>query len=496
MRQADRQMEEEWHELFNQRQKRCDERICQGLLDNWREVVNHNASALSSLHELHYRCSEECQSRDDVLEEIEHFLKPSEADQRRRKELQQRINVAQNVCKEGICKDLRENAEKGVKYQKVTKLTVLYDQCMEECALNAEDLVDLLHELDMKLSYWSLFKSAKEAMTLEEARIFMAEIESELQLLIEKEQYSYDKLEELEKKSVHWSNFSQVRKRMSVEDALTYWTKVKDHFKVTEKPSAGDQNLYEELTNRINQTQSKCKKLIKTMVEENNRTIEVFEQLRNAYLQCMNETDMKVQNLDDLREEIMSKHEDWLDFIVDEIESLEARLSWEDNVLDYELLLKATLTLTKEEKELKQKLDARIREQYTNCKTGQCAHLLKAVFEAKVLKYQDIAVVRFANCMKECQTPVEGDKGKLHELHMKNEACKGMKKMREQESIMAALSHYEQLQLGGKGKDSTLAAEPIAQGFGGWDREVAMRANGSDPLGHEPPGLEVCLKVI
>ncbi|KFD60372.1 hypothetical protein M514_27457, partial [Trichuris suis] len=232
---VDQQVREEQQERLNNVEKPCDEQICQDLLDKWIGVVKHNRTAFAALVTLHVDCLDECrreeeypseqlaelglkydywrtylsnkvgttymtalqlwhgmitvlplqQARDDILEEIERFLKPSKADKRRRKELQERINTAENVCKQGICKDLREKVEKGVEYNIVTRLMVLHYECMEECTRNTQESLDLLVELDMKLSYWSFFKSVKEGMTLEEAETLMSEIKGEMQILME-----------------------------------------------------------------------------------------------------------------------------------------------------------------------------------------------------------------------------------------------------------------------------------------------------------------------
>ncbi|KFD60176.1 hypothetical protein M514_06427, partial [Trichuris suis] len=605
---VDQQVREEEQERLTKEEKPCDEQICQDLLDKWIGVVKHNRSAFGALVTLHADCLDECKTqdeyppeqlaelnlkydqwrnylsikdgltyrvapelwrgmigpfplqevRDDILEEIERFLKPSKADKRRRKELQERINTAENVCKQGICKDLREKVEKGVEYNMLTRLMVLHYQCMEECTRNTQESLDLLVELDMKLSYWSFFKSVKEGMTLEEAETLMSEIKGEMQILMEeyqqvdrierilkpsvmdqdlirelgkrvkkteetcsaedckalleepaegetrtqtydecmntcreKERYSYDKLEELEKKSVYWRNFSEVRKGRTVEDALTYWTEIRDQFKVTEKvllfssipclflqeqlqlekierilkPSTADRNLYKQLSNKTAEAAKDCGEIRKNIVEENDRTIGQFNKLMNAYDRCMNEAKMKEQKSFALRDEIRSKRGSWMEFANARTQSAEhIQTYWTDARVNYKLLeeederyeaalimlncvIKATLRLTKEETKLKEELNTRIREQYKSCATGECADLLKAVLKAKMVKQQDAAAARFTKCMTECETAVEEERGKLHELRVKNHRCKSMKRMREQESITAALWHYEKDQL-------------------------------------------------
>ncbi|CDW53092.1 hypothetical protein TTRE_0000135501 [Trichuris trichiura] len=287
--------------------------------------------------------------------------------------------------------------------------------------VNAEDSLDLLNELDMKLSYWSYFKSVEEALTLEEAETFLSEIKSELQLLMEehqqldrierilkpsvadlhlqhelekrikkveetcstedckalleeptegetrtqtydecmkqcreKEQYPYDKFEELEKKKVYWGNFSEARKSKTPEDALAYWTKIKVHFKVTEEeqlqlekaePSTAHENLYKELSNRITEAERGCRGLREKLMEENNKTIEVFEKLMNAYDECMNKIKEREQKSLRLQEELRVKRGTWDSFQYEKDESLELALAFWTSTKDAFTLLEEVSTL-------------------------------------------------------------------------------------------------------------------------------------------------------
>ncbi|KFD45408.1 hypothetical protein M513_13713 [Trichuris suis] len=87
-----------------------------------------------------------------------------------------------------MCKDLREKLGNGVQYDRITRLMILYDDCMEECTANERRSLDVLHELDLKSEYWSLFQSMEKTKALAEAETLWLEIKGELQLLLEEEQ--------------------------------------------------------------------------------------------------------------------------------------------------------------------------------------------------------------------------------------------------------------------------------------------------------------------
>ncbi|KFD48399.1 hypothetical protein M513_10699, partial [Trichuris suis] len=126
----------------------------------------------------------------------------------------------------------------------------------------------------------------------------------------------------------------------------------------------------------------------------------------------------------------------------------------------------ATLRLTKEETELKERLEAKIREQSRNCTMGQCADLRKAMLKAKDLANQDSAADQLVKCLRTCKrthcvrimghvTSVKHDSlqavrdeiERLNDLQVKNERYKAMRKTREQKSIITALWRYEKDEL-------------------------------------------------
>ncbi|KFD45428.1 hypothetical protein M513_13694 [Trichuris suis] len=462
------------------------------------------------------------------------FLKPSYADQRRRGELREQINKAEEACKAGMCKDLREKLGNGVQYDRITRLMILYDDCMEECTANERRSLDVLHELDLKSEYWSLFQSMEKTKALAEAETLWLEIKGELQLLLEeeqqlnrierilkfseadqrlhvctikrihkteetcarveckalkikpvngntastklvakydecmnrckaKEQRSYDKIKELEKKSHYWTNFSELKKGKTAERVLTYWAKIRNEFKVMEKeqlqlekierilkPSAADENMRKELYDRIRETENECKRWALEIVVEEIRT--------KAYDPCANNTIEEQRKSYRLLKEITKKAKYWTKFeqLIKGASLRTALVYWTEIRHKFKQLEKeeeryesalATLRLTKEETELKERLEAKIREQSRNCTMGQCADLREAMLRAEDLTDQDSAADRLVKCLKTCKRAVRDEIERLNDLQVKNERYKAMKKTREQKSIITALWRYEKDEL-------------------------------------------------
>ncbi|KHJ47243.1 hypothetical protein D918_02817 [Trichuris suis] len=452
-----------------------------------------------------------------------------------------------------MCKDLREKLGNGVQYDRITRLMILYDDCMEECTANERRSLDVLHELDLKSEYWSLFQSMGKTKALAEAETLWLEIKGELQLLLEeeqqlnriarilefseadqrlhdelekrihkteetcarveckalkikpvngntastklvakydecmnrckaKEQRSYDKIKELEKKSHYWTNFSELKKGKTAERVLTYWAKIRNEFKVMEKeqlqlekierilkPSAADENMRKELYDRIRETENECKRWALEIVVEEIRT--------KAYDPCANNTIEEQRKSYRLLKEITKKAKYWTKFeqLIKGASLRTALVYWTEIRHKFKQLEKeeeryesavATLRLTKEETELKERLEAKIREQSRNCTMGQCADLREAMLRAEDLADQDSAADRLVKCLRTCKrthcvrimghvTSVKHDSlqavrdeiERLNDLQVKNERYKAMRKTREQKSIITALWRYEKDEL-------------------------------------------------
>uniref|UniRef100_A0A5S6QGB4 Uncharacterized protein n=1 Tax=Trichuris muris TaxID=70415 RepID=A0A5S6QGB4_TRIMR len=225
------------------------------------------------------------------------------------------------------------------------------------------------------------------------------------------------------------------------------------------KPTDGDEEMRNELFERINAAErvckeGKCKVLRDQLVA--GAEISVFAKVTKEYDTCMDDCRVKEQRSFDLLKELERKADYWKNF--QEVKSLslkDALVYWAEIKGEFKLLEEEEnkyeaamekLRLTKEEAQLKEKLDAEIREQDQKCKTTTCASLREALLTAKIPEDQIAAADKFFDCMKKCKEPMNAQVEQLDKLQEREDYLANMEELRTEMSVLDALQYFDEIE--------------------------------------------------
>ncbi|CDW53084.1 hypothetical protein TTRE_0000134701 [Trichuris trichiura] len=378
------------------------------------------------------------QENEQEFERIERILKPSEADKNMRTELEDQIKKGKKKCSEGPC------PEDVIKKEKWAQA--------------------VLEEIEKKSDFWQNMKEVRELMSTLDALVYWTEIRDEF-IELEKAKLRLTK-EEIEQKEELDARIREQDRICKTGECADFRKAILGAQKAKDRVSAADSffNCMKKCKSVVDQDAEKLEKLHEREDYYKNME-EVREQVSViAAVQYYDEIKLDIEAakalLDDqqelaLRQELDAHDRDASTYcLLKECASTQptrySSTSKPETRTEFKACVhqckKKALTLTKEELELKKRLENKVAEASIKCQKTKCADQKKQI---KDLGFQQLDFKKtdaYFKCLDVCKESVKGLQAKIDQLHSRQQYWINLHSIKDEMSLQHALIYWVEIE--------------------------------------------------